>query len=84
MVLPGPECQHDSPGSLAGNPPLRRGAPGDDLAVPLRARQKQPRPGVGSRRTPVGTSAPDVRTASLHLVGRPTVDLKRTDSALCR
>jgi hypothetical protein len=30
------------------------------------------------------TGAPDVRTVSLDLVGRPTVDLKRTDSALCR
>jgi len=31
-----------SPGSLAGNPPLRRGAAGDDRAARVRAPQEQP------------------------------------------
>jgi hypothetical protein len=54
--------------------------------VRIRARNEQPPPrGRIEESIRVGrTSAPDVRAVSLDLVGRPTVDLKRTDSALCR
>ena len=51
-----------SPGSLAGNPPPRWGAPGDDRAAR--------RPAVGKRGIPCGTTGPDepesVMTAVLH------------------
>jgi hypothetical protein len=54
--------------------------------VRIRARKKQPPPRgrIEESIRVGGTSAPDVRAVSLDLVGRPTVDLMRTDSALCR
>lgn len=57
-----------SPGSLASNPPLRRGAPGDDQAGDLSASASEP-----VEDFPVNQ----------HLHGRLHVDLRRTASMTC-
>ena len=61
-----------SPGSLASNPPVRRGAPGDDRAGDLSASASVPIEGV-----PVNPQQ------DLHLHGRLHVDLRRTASMAC-
>ena len=57
-----------SPGSLASNPPVRRGAPGDDQVGDLSASAS------------VLTEVPAVNQ---HLHGRLHVDLRRTASMAC-
>ena len=57
-----------SPGSLASNPPVRRGAPGDDqvgdLSAPASVQSEEP-------------------AVDQHLHGRLHVDLRRTASMAC-
>src|SRR4051794_27674768 len=68
----------DKPRLAGRQPSLRRGAPGDDQAVRVRARQAgTPLPGPVRGAAPVGRTG--IRAAATDLVGRPTVDLLRTD-----
>ena len=50
---PGHECQRSSPGLLAGNPPPRWGAPGDDRAARVRRVGKRGPPGHGTAVLPL-------------------------------
>ena len=66
----GHECQRRSPGSLAGNPPPRWGAPGEDLAHGIRRERKRGRPHHvsrtvidGAHHAPSVTSQTTVHTA---------------------
>lgn len=61
-----------SPGSLASNPPVRRGAPGDDQVGDLSASASVPSEVV-----------PMNQQQHLHLHGRLHVDLRRTASMAC-
>src|ERR1700712_3814808 len=78
----------DKPRLAGRQPSLRRGAPGDDLAERSRASASSgPRRGDERGATPVGLTGIHAAATALvcaDLVGRPAVDLLRTDSALCR
>ena len=62
-----------SPGSLASNPPVRRGAPGDDQAGDLSA----------SASVLIEVVPLSHQHQHLHLHGRLHVDLRRTASMAC-